>query len=136
MNKPFRQQNHPGYYLYDDHGYVVGLSEVGVAAEPERECVIGGGLFDVPEDECRNPSIAVLHAPSMPRRFQSVEINSAGVFMIRVDGVRCRIECDPLLAEQATLRETMTNKEAGDHFKDCIEYEVALVPELERAMRM
>jgi hypothetical protein len=136
MSSNTRIETHPGFYLHDDRGCIVGISEVGVAAEPEREMVTGGGLVDLPEDD-RPPSIAVLHAPSMPQRFLSVEITGSGVFMVRTDGTRCSILCDPLVAEEVARRETMVVKEAGDHHKDCLTYEIAIVgPEHENSMRM
>lgn len=136
MNPNYRQDSLPGYYLHDDRGCIVGISEVGVAAEPDRERVTGGGLVDVPEDG-RAPSIAVLLAPSMPQRFQAVEITGGGVYMIRTDGARCSITCDPLMAEEVARREVMVVKEAGDHYKDCLTYEVAiLAPDHAPSMRM
>lgn len=131
-----RLETHPGFYLHDDRGCIVGISEVGVAAEPERELVTGGGLVDLPEDD-RLPSIAVLFAPSMPQRFQAVEITGGGVFMVRTDGARCGITCDPLVAEGVARCDVMVVKEAGDHHKDCLTYEIAIVsPDYGMSMRM
>ncbi|MGY3581810.1 hypothetical protein ACVIGB_000119 [Bradyrhizobium sp. USDA 4341] len=136
MSANIRLETHPGYYLHDARGCIVGISEIGVAAEPERETVTGGGLVDLPDDD-RAPSIAVLHAPSMPQRFLSVEITGGGVFMVRTDGARCSILCDPLVAEEVARRGSMLVKEAGDHHKDCLIYEIAIVaPEYENSMRM
>jgi hypothetical protein len=136
MTKPHQPQDVlPGYYLYDPRGHVTGLSEIGVAAETERCRVVGGGLVDLPEDD-RPPSIAVLHAPSMPHRFRAVEITGEGMVMIRNDGVRCAIHCDPLLADEVALRDVVTILEAGDQRHDCLSYEVAILAEHEHSMRM
>jgi hypothetical protein len=128
---------HKDIYIRDADNRVMAVNEEGIRIEAETENVAGGGLFDWSADNLKPSSIVVLVAPSMTPRFKAFEITNTDTFLIRTDDVRCRVNCDPIMADGLASCDTIVVTEAsGQPNGENLSYEVMIYARNAPSMRM